>query len=400
MIVFLLTVLAIAVTGGGFAGATYYSVTIIYLVLGTLFVSYIYYFVKNRESLSLGSTEKCLIVFETWGLFYVLLSIAGVNRIMQADLAYEYSFIPRQAVYFFVLPAAILFRDDTYMKGFEWFLKRYGEILFWVLYAAQMLYFDEVMLTVMTQGLLCWLSLRLETNQRWRRWIRIIALLVTPLYGYGELTILIIRMIFFIICIVPKNWTRIVLCLVAAAVFLVVIGCFVLPQAIDETAISDGSMSWRIQIWREEEKILTNTHYLGGGYGTSYPSKTYAKEAVQRWEGQYIAGDGYTEYERMFVTGPHNSFMSLTMRTGIIGLLLFLLFLGSQFWNIVKYRVPPSKSACFAIFAGIVMILFNVGLESPGYLLTFTFFMGVCIREGKKLKEQSRSLQESNEAIA
>ena len=389
MIAFLLCILAIAVTGGGFASGVYYGVTIIYLILATLFASYAYTFAKKRESLSLGSAEKCLIVFEVWGLLYVLLSFAGVNQIFNADLAYEKSYIPRQAVYFFVFPAAILFREDMYMKGIDRFLKKYGEILFWVLYTAQILYFNEVMLTVMTQALLCWLSLKLDTNQRWRRWIRIIALMITPMYAYGESTILILRIIFIVICIIPQRSSRVLLRLMAAVMLLVVIGCFVLPQVINEKDVSDDSVSWRLRIWKEEEKILSNTHYIGAGYGTSYPSKTYAREAVLRKEGQYRAEDGYTEYERMFVTAPHNSFMSLTMRTGVIGLLLFLLYLGLLFRNLVRHKALPPKSGCYALFAGVAMIVFNVGLENPGYLLTFVFCIGMSAWEGKKLEQSS-----------
>lgn len=96
----------------------------------------------------------------------------------------------------------------------------------------------------------------------------------------------------------------------------------------------------------------------------------------------------------MFVTAPHNSFMSLTMRTGIVGLFLFLGYLVMLFLDLVKYkRVPPSRSAAFALFAGSLIISFNVGLENPGYLLTFVFCIGMCAREGKKLKDQNRMVQ-------
>lgn len=389
MVAFLLCILAIVVTGGGFANGVSYGITIIYLIIATLFASYVYYFAKKKESLSLGAAEKCLIVFETWGLLYVLLSYLGVNQIFNADLAYERSFIPRQAVYFFVFPATILFREDSYVKGIDRILNRYGEILFWVLYAAQILYFNEVMLTVMTQALLCWLSLKLQTNQRWRRWIRIIALMITPLYEYGEYTILILRIIFIVICVIPKHYSRIFLCLMAVVILLVIIGCFVLPQVMNEKDTFDGNMGWRLRIWKEEEKILSNTHYLGAGYGTSYPSKTYAREAVLRREGQFLADDGYSEYERMFVTAPHNSFVSLTMRTGVVGLLLFLSWLGFLFRNLVRHKALPPKSACYALFAGVVMILFNVGIENPGYLLSFVFCVGMSTLEGKKLEQKN-----------
>lgn len=62
------------------------------------------------------------------GFIVCVAFLTGVNRIFQADLAYDDSFIPRQAVYLFVLPAVLLFREDFYMKGMERFLRKFGEI--------------------------------------------------------------------------------------------------------------------------------------------------------------------------------------------------------------------------------------------------------------------------------
>ena len=45
MTVFLLSMIAIVITGGGFAGSTYYGMPIFYLILMTLLASYGYYFV-------------------------------------------------------------------------------------------------------------------------------------------------------------------------------------------------------------------------------------------------------------------------------------------------------------------------------------------------------------------
>ena len=397
MFAFLLCIPAILVTSGSFAGSNYYGVTVIYFVLGALFVSYGYYFIAKREALSMKAAEKSLLVLEVWGLVYVLLSFLKVNQLLQADLAYESSYIPRQAVYYFVLPAAILFREDFYLKRAERFLEKYGEILFWILFAGHMMFFKSNTLLVIPQLLLCWLSLKLDTKQGWRRWIRIAALLLVPVPDYGELSIIIIRVIFLVISVIPKRFSRITMRVMAVCMFVVICACFILPQILEEKSIADTNSRWRLRIWKEEEKILRDTHFLGAGYGTSYPSKTYASGATDRSEWQYMAQDGYTEYERMFVTAPHNSFMALTMRTGFIGLFLFLLYLGLLFRNLVRHKVLPPKSACFALFAGVVLILFNVGLENPGYLMTFVFCIGVCAREGKKLEDMDKNLSISGE---
>lgn len=401
MFALLLCVVGIIISGGGFPNDSYLGVPVIYMILGSLLFSYIYYFVTRRESLIFDSAGKALLALESWGLLCVLLSFLGVNRLFQTDLSYEYSFIPRQAVYLFVLPAVILLRDDFYFKKTEQFLRQYGEVFFWVLYVAEMIYCNGIVLTTMATGLLCWLSMQLDTNQRWRRWIRIMALMIPPAPSFagGDSTLLFIRILFFGVCVIPKRWLRLGLCIMAVGVLVVVTSCFIIPIAMRDDFFSDWNIAWRVRTWGDVENTLADTKYLGTGYGTSYPSKTYAEESRQRRETQYKAGDGYTQYERTFVTAPHNSFMSLTMRTGVIGLFFFILFLFLLFWNIIKYKSPPSRSAAFALFAGIAMIMFNVGLENPGYLLTFTFLIGACAREGKKQKEQNRLLREQEEMI-
>ena len=110
MFAFLLCIPAIIVTSGSYVVESIHGITITYLLLGLLLVSYGYYITQKREALSMGSAERCLLLLEAWGLLYVLLSFTKVNQMMQADLTYDLSFLPRQAVYFFVLPAAILFR--------------------------------------------------------------------------------------------------------------------------------------------------------------------------------------------------------------------------------------------------------------------------------------------------
>lgn len=267
MIVFLLCILVLVIEGGGFAASSYYGITVIYAILGALFISYCYHLIVKREALVLRSADKCLLLFELWGLLHVVLSFTGVNRAFATDLAYDATYIPRQAVYLFVLPAAILFRENTYLKGAERFLKKYGEILFWVLFAGQMLFVHEVRLMIISQAVLCWLSLYLDTNQRWRRWIRIVALMVVPMFDAGESTVIVIRLVFIAICILPKNWLRVGLCALAAGVLAVVVGCFIIPKTVGDSIFTDYNMAWRIRTWEDSEDVLARTYFLGRDTG-------------------------------------------------------------------------------------------------------------------------------------
>ena len=389
MYVFLLNVMVMLISGGGLSQKKLFGIAITYLVLAALFVSYAYTVISKKGRFSLGAAEICFLLFELLGILHVLLSYAGVNRLFDADVYYEYSYIPRQAVYLFVLPAAFLFREKMYVRGKEWLLKHYGEFLFWALYIGELVFFREFMLVVVAQLLLGWLAFRAEPGQRWRKWLMYAAVLLTPLPKDGGSTILVLRIIFLALCVIRGKWYRTVLHVMAIGVLAVLIACFFLPFAVDNSGVKDKHTAWRLRMWGNSVTTLQKTDFLGIGFGTSYPTITFAQESRDKGETELRATEKYTGYERAFVTATHNSFISVAQRMGIAGLFLLLLFLGMLYRNLVRHGEPPSKASCFGLFAGVVSIMFNVGLESPGYLFAFVFLIGECVQEGKKLAERS-----------
>lgn len=389
MYVFLLNVMVMLISGGGLSQAKILGVMITYIVLAALFVSYAYTVISKKGRFSMGAAEICLLLFELLGAVHIILSYAGVNRLFDADVYYEASYIPRQAVYLFVLPAALLFREKMYVRGKDWLLKRYGELLFWVLYIGEILFFQGVLLTVVAVLLLGWLAFRVEPGQRWRKWLMFAAVLLTPTHKDGGSTILVLRAIFLALCIIRGKWYRKVLHVMAIGVLAVLIACFFLPFAVDNSGVKDKHTAWRLRMWGNSVTTLQKTDYLGIGFGTSYPTITFAQESRDRGETELRATEKYTGYERAFVTATHNSFISVAQRMGIAGIFLLLLFLGMLYRNLVRHRELPSKASCFGLFAGIASIMFNVGLESPGYLFAFVFLIGECVQEGKKLAERS-----------
>lgn len=389
MFVFFICIFALIATCGHAINENLFGFPVFYYVLGTLLISYIYIIITKGKELFIDAAGKCLILFEIWGLFYVVLSLAGMNRIPALDLYYDPSYIPRHAVYFFVLPAMLLFREDIYVKGIDWFLNHYGEFFFWILLAGHMIYCQQLLLTVHAQALLCWLSLRVETKSARRRWIRIAVLVLLPMPDGGESTILILRALFLLACIVRKPWRRVMIKIIAVGLAIIIVACLTLPLFVDSTIIPDYNTAWRMRIWKEELSILARTFFLGVGYGTSYVTETYISESFTRMEWQFAADAEHTQTERAFVTGPHNSFVSVAMRTGIIGIILFIFFLILLFCSLIKYPVLPSKAACYGLFAAVIIISFNVGLENPGYLCTFVFLVGSSMQEAKRLKKVS-----------
>lgn len=395
MFAFQICMAGIVATGGALVLLTSYRNAIVYIVIACMFLSYLYFFCVRKKNLTLNYAEKSLVCFITIGILYVLLSYLGLNQgNNDLDLYYDKSFIARQAVYLAVLPTIILFQDSFYTKGKEYLINHYGEFLFWVLYAYELFYLGKEM-SIATNLLLGWLALRIKSSQTWRNWLRYAVVLFTPMTFDGTSTMLILRLLFALILIIPKGWNRTTLKWVAFGVMAVLIlVSYLVPVLIsDTTFIKDDNTRWRLNYWIDEMQNLANTNYLGVGYGTSYPSIAFSKTTF------FYETDMYTAVERTFVLACHNSLVSVAMRTGILGITALLLFVFLMTWEMLRYKILPSKAAFFALFGAVVNIAFNVGLESPNFLFCFVFCLGECNQEVSRIRKESRVLVMLDESI-
>ena len=137
--------------------------------------------------------------------------------------------------------------------------------------------------------------------------------------------------------------------------------------------------------WIDELQNLQNTFGFGVGYGTSYPSKSFA--AIP---GYFYAYNPEGMVNNAFVRACHNSFVAVAMRTGIIGVTALLLFVVLMLWEMLRYQALPSRAAFFALLGAVICIAFNVGLESPNYLFSFVFCLGECNQEVWRIRRESR----------
>lgn len=198
MYIFFMTVLGIAVFGGSFIKLQVWRFTMTYIVMGALVISYIRYFVVKRGVFKLKMGEKNLMIFEMYGLLLVVLSTLGINRYYISDeLFTSIAYIPRQAYYLLFLPAVILFQDEFYTDKLDRFVDRYGRALFWIIYIAHMVIMRKFALSVPTEMMLCWLALTTGGTRRTRgNLIRLLLLLFTPIAVGGEMTNLLIRLLY------------------------------------------------------------------------------------------------------------------------------------------------------------------------------------------------------------
>ena len=167
---------------------------------------------------------------------------------------------------------------------------------------------------------------------------------------------------------------------------VVILVSFAAPILITDTSwISDVNTLWRMNYWIDELQNLRNTYGLGVGYGTSYPSVAFAETF-----GYFYATSRAGIINNTFVRACHNSFVAVAMRTGILGVTALLLFIVLMLWEMLRYKVLPTKAAFFALFGAVVCIAFNVGLESPNYLFSFVFCFGECNQEVHRVRKESR----------
>lgn len=384
------TILGIAIFGGSFIRFQIWRFPVTYLVMGALAVSYIRYFLVKRGVLSLKKGEKNLLVFEIYGLMMVALSFFGLNRLFISDELYtSTAYIPRQAYYLMFLPAIILFQDDFYTKRLDWFIRRYGRALFWIIYFGHIAVNRKVALSVPTEMIMCWLMFSVgETYTSPANLLRLAAVVFTPIAVGGEMTNLLIRVACVLYFFLHSKSGGVLFQFMAIGIGCMVAGMFVLPifdKAFE--SVFDVNSFWRLSYWKDELTQLIKSYFLGVGYGTSYASRSFIGGSLNITGGPFGATAEYSTLDKLFVTGPHSSFIAIAFRLGIIGILTFVQFLKGIYRDLLNTRREVSVATCFAFFAALIIIGVNVGLESPYYLMLFVFSMGKCAQEAKALAE-------------
>ena len=116
---------------------------------------------------------------------------------------------------------------------------------------------------------------------------------------------------------------------------------------------------------------LKETYFIGVGYGT---------ESVTNYYEEFNLFNFMSDYDEKFIfMTPHNSFLVIMFRTGIIGLFLFIFFLKHCFNQIYldvnNIRLIKLKSSLFLSF--FFLIFFNPGLEGIAYILSASLYLSL-----------------------
>ena len=137
-----------------------------------------------------------------------------------------------------------------------------------------------------------------------------------------------------------------------------------------------NNVHWRLSIWKFMLEKAIHEPILGVGFG---------KPTDFVWRGMiYDARTGDTTNSQD-VTGPHNSFVNMLFRMGLLGLLpliALLVIAAIRAWRVLVGRtLPPfdravGLSSVAFLVAVLVTACFSVALEGPYMGMFFWIFLG------------------------
>lgn len=381
---FYVLVLGIAITSGGFVKFSIMGIPMIIYCMAALAIVYILYLIKHRTVLYLWKSERILSIFVLYGLFIVLLSFMGTyGDLIQSRLLMMRSYIPRQAYYLLIFPAVLVLSQEEFYGRMQKVLQQYRLEFFWGIYFFHLLLVRQFSLSVETAFFLAYLSLQGKSKHKYE-YVMFAAVLFTPIATGGETTNLIIRLLYFVYYIV-RGKKIIVTQLVAFGMSVAVAAMFIVPFFSSQFSNKlDANSYWRLRYWHDELLQLVDSHFLGVGYGTAYATTSFTGNTLNIAGGPFGATEEYSTMDQLFVTGSHNSLISVSFRLGVIGITLLLSMLRMLYKGMRQQIAVIPNSAFFAFFSCIVVISVNVGLESPAYLILFIFSLICCDAEVKR----------------
>lgn len=361
----------------GFMELTVLGIPVTYLCMMLMLLNYVYEVTCRKQlKIRLKNYETIWLILIVYALAIVLLSFSENLRIGNSGrLLVNAGYIFRQAYYILFLPAVILVEDSASKWNCYEFMKRNSRILFVLIAVSNAVANKEIAIGVPVVFALAFLSL---LNFRFRVLDVLMAVLVlcSPVAVGGEMTNKLIRLVYAAVLVCGKKWKPL-LQLMIVGIWGCVGLCLAMPLLLEfAQGFMDVNTLWRARFWTDELKVLAETGFLGVGYGTSYTSLEMVNPAtyIPTHLGEpFSPTSQYSIYDKVFVTGPHNSFVSLVFRLGIVGLAMFICFLIILQKKQMDHFEEVSLGSVFAVCVGIIIITLNVGLESPVYMLIFLF---------------------------
>lgn len=336
-----------------------------------------------RRKLHMQKSERKLLGFVLWGLFFVVLSYFDVFAfVTEGHLLVDHSFILRQAYFLYFLPLAIAVPMMWRPNRLSRLVSDHAIAFGFILYVAYIALNGTLALNVQVTFLLAALAL-MGRKRTVAGYALSIVILFSPVGVGGEMTQILVRLLFVLYLIVDRRralLNRFMSVVVGSTIAMTLLAG---PIYRSTSLEMDANSIWRLSYWADEMGTLSASFGLGVGFGTSYGSISFLGSAIYGIEGgPFGSDDGFSSLEKVFITGSHNSFVSIAFRLGIVGIVLLLAYLYESYRRSLRYRdVQPLVP--FLFFSAVVIVAFNVGLESPTYL--FAFIAGITVTAMTKL---------------
>jgi hypothetical protein len=170
---------------------------------------------------------------------------------------------------------------------------------------------------------------------------------------------------------------------------LVFVLLFYFSSLIMSKVSEDPNSLWRLKVWENEINTLSQTHFTGIGFGSSYVTWDFYKYVDNA--NMYMDDDGMTMYSQLFKVANHNSFLDMFYRMGLIGGVLFIL-INIQLIKIISNLYLKSdsnirmylKAISLVFIYQTIVISLNPGLEmiqfSISYLLSVAVLLSVIFK--------------------
>jgi len=136
----------------------------------------------------------------------------------------------------------------------------------------------------------------------------------------------------------------------------------------DQNGEITSIMTWRWFLWRQAIEGFLASPILGQGFGP--------RVVIQQW------GNVAATHKGKWISGPHNSFLTLAFRLGLLGmlpLLGMLIFSGYRWFN-TRGRSRWTDIGMSCLVSVTLYAAFNVCLENPQAGIWFWLFLGFAIR--------------------
>ena len=151
-----------------------------------------------------------------------------------------------------------------------------------------------------------------------------------------------------------------------------------------ETSLStiDHNVVFRTLLWSDELSIVSDTYFLGVGYGTTYMSSDLFQLAINVENGNIDAP---------FRIPSHNSFLTFFYRSGVIGFIIFIRFI---FGFIYLDKVSLNKYSQFSVLLFLFVhfnVFFHPIIEVPRGIIIYSYVLFILF----KIKQEQGLLREN-----